>query len=99
MIQKRETIRAIGFKPSNVAKNTLNVDERISRCASLPKEQGSSDNLLMKAFPQTYQNLAFTPAAAREPIFMVVHSGGCGGGLSRAAAAALCHCLEHHAAG
>ena len=60
MIQKRETIRAIGFKPSNVAKNTLNVDERISRCASLPKEQGSSDNLLMKAFPQTYQNLAFT---------------------------------------
>ena len=36
------------------------MDERISRCASLPKEQGSSDNLLMKAFPQTYQNLAFT---------------------------------------
>jgi iron(III) transport system permease protein len=37
------------------------VDERIfSQCASLPKEQGSSDNLLMKAIPQTYHNLGFT---------------------------------------
>ena len=37
------------------------MDERIfSQCASLPKEQGSSDNLLMKAIPQTYQNLGFT---------------------------------------
>jgi hypothetical protein len=73
------------------------VYERISRCASLSKEQGSGDNSLMKAIPESYQNLAFTllPRAKQSSWLFIVVAAVV---VIRAAAAAVCHCLEHHAA-